>query len=258
MRFSQLHTKVSKSESAVLEVNGEQEPTLRFGGTVTFESEVVPYPPSPESLHLFFDSEVNRNLLLAGSGKTLISSHESTPDLMVRWKEEARKAGAAEPNERDRMIRAVTPGIKFPGLTIKSVAILGTKIVQSDASPYPSYQCIMVGDTTEPEGLPPLVWVYNKLTGGQQGIDTTKTQSARSFNSFCVKHNTENLDEFFFESEVMLQVDLNFPPVLLKLIPGDKAIAEEKGTAAIMKTLNDDIPSGIANFREAYIKSLSM
>jgi hypothetical protein len=102
------------------------------------------------------------------------------------------------------------------------------------------------------------VWVYNKLTGGQKGIDMTKTQSARSFNSFSVKHNTENCDEFFFESEVMLQVDLNFPPVLLKLIPGDKAIAEKKGTAAIMKSLDDDVPSGIANFREAYIKSLSM
>lgn len=198
----------------------------------------------------FFQEEESRNYLVSSGGQQHVEATTTTVDLMDRWKVEASKMAAEEPTSEDVILRVKTGGINFPGLKIVSTALIGSKLLKpSDASMYPEYQFTLITDERIAEGAPPIVWIYNQLTGAGKKDDASKESTAHSLSRVTV---VDTGNELKFSISSILEIDVNFPSLLLRILPISKAKAEEQGSAAVLKTLSKGIEASIMGFRDKY------
>ena len=178
------------------------------------------------------------------------SEIEPTPEQLDDWKRRCKSLGAiGEPNAKDPVLTVVSPGIQFPGLKVESNALIGAKYNENGSNGFPFYEFVLLDTKQIVSGLPPAVWIFNKLTGGNKNsgdFDSLTTVSAR-----------ENKDKgtIVFATDSLLSIGVTFPKLLLKILPGDKATIEERGGKAVLKTLDRDITKSIQAFEKAYLKS---
>lgn len=242
------------ADVAVLSDKDTKESTtsLQFVGSFTHKSEPAPLPGNGKYINDFFSQKEKSRVLLEGSGGNLVAPIENpTSVIRQRWEKEAKFMGSAPPSSDDNMYMVTTTGVKFPGIKMNSIATIGTKLILS--GDYPEYQATMAMDETKPEGLRPLVWIVNKLTGASKE-KSAEDQTTHAFTRVSAEVSN---GEVIFKAESNLMVDLKFPSFLLKILPVSKEKAEEQGSEALLKALEKDVVPAINNFREEYIKYLS-
>mmetsp|Transcript_9911 Transcript_9911/g.12600 ORF Transcript_9911/g.12600 Transcript_9911/m.12600 type:complete len:280 (-) Transcript_9911:187-1026(-) len=225
--------------------------SLQFVGSFTHQSEPAPLPDNGKDINDFFNQKEKRRVLLEGSGEHLVTPIEKpTPEIRQRWKKEAKIMGSTPPSSDDNMYLVTIKGVNFPGIKMNTIATIGTKVMLN--SDFPEYQATMAMSDTKPEGLRPLVWVVNKLTGAS----TEMLYEDQTTHSFTRVRAEVNNGEVIFKAESNLVVDLKFPSFLLKILPASKEKVEEQGSEALQKALEKDVVPMINNFREEYIKYL--
>jgi len=230
------------------EIETKTAPTLLFSSDMILEVDPVP-KISPDKVVEFFKIGENRNTAVSGGGKNPVETIEMTPELMAQWKKLAKENGGEEPESTDVFLSVTTGGINFPGLKLKSQALIGSKLVLE--STYPEFQFTLLGSENTAEGLPPVVWIYNKLTGaGQEGGESS--QETSSFTRVVVMPNG-NDKELIIKADCSLSVGVNFPKILMKILPVSKEKAEEQGSEAISKTIQKDLTASMELFREKFI-----
>eukprot|EP00978_Attheya_sp_CCMP212_P011395 scaffold28114_cov53-Attheya_sp.AAC.4 len=201
------------------------------------------------------------------------------PELWDRWRVEARRAGTVPPNpDIDELIVVNSSGIPFPlGVTIFVESIVGFKLLlptipresgstpysspssaeyddDNDTQNYPEYQFTLVKDTVRAEGPRALVWVHDKLTGA--GKDKPE-QITHSFSSLKVmKQQSESSSQVMFTSESRIEINVQFPSMLLRLLPMSREKCNYQGSEAIQKTFEDRGKPSLDNFVQAYVKWL--
>jgi len=205
---------------------------------------------SSEKMTSFFESKELRNMLVTAGGKRPCEELPATEDILEQWKEACETVGAQVPGESDCALSVKTGGIDFPGLHLVSKANIGAKFIQE---PSPRYEFVLIGDEQSVKGLPPVVWVYNKLTGS--GDDGEKSESSTSTSSLTTIAYDETEDgKTIIKSNASLSVAVNFPSILLKILPTNKEKAEETGGKALCKTLEKDVVASLEAVEKAYMK----
>ncbi|GFH51172.1 hypothetical protein CTEN210_07648 [Chaetoceros tenuissimus] len=263
---SQTHVKArgqTRSTSSQLYAQSSEKATttLHFKGNKVFKTD--PIPLKADSIETLFVSNLNgiRKLLLSGSGnnKAEILSGEESNKLMNEWKKQTLKVGASTPDaenhpELDVICRVNTSGINFVGLEVKSDALIGTKLVLNENSS-PEIQLVFIKDSQYAEGPKILVWIFNKLTGkDDKKAKTEKEQMVTSFSKFYATSSNEG-EEISLVIETSLDIAVQFPKFLLKILPVSKEKAEEQGSNSILKTLDKDTGASLKRIEE-YFRTL--
>jgi hypothetical protein len=104
-----------------------------------------------------------------------------------------------------------------------TVATIGVNIFVCKKG-LPSYQFVLIRDSTYAEGNRIFVWFFNKVAGKDK--DKEKEATTQSLN---VIRTLARNDEIAFEASANLRVQVKFPSVLMKVIPGGKEKAEQTG-----------------------------
>eukprot|EP00529_Nitzschia_sp_RCC80_P001796 CAMPEP_0113486522 /NCGR_PEP_ID=MMETSP0014_2-20120614/25040_1 /TAXON_ID=2857 /ORGANISM="Nitzschia sp." /LENGTH=374 /DNA_ID=CAMNT_0000380197 /DNA_START=264 /DNA_END=1388 /DNA_ORIENTATION=- /assembly_acc=CAM_ASM_000159 len=259
------------SDSSIDKDNGtkkqpkeEQTTSLTFRGEVSFDSKELPlHPEKPEMfLSRFFKTPESRNLLVTGGGERPCTELELTPELFDDWTTKCEALGASPPTQDDSVISITTPGLSFPGLKVRNTAMVGSKFV--DTAKPPRHEFVLLSNESEASGLPPVVWLYNKLTGHSKGGSTaaamegdgiTPNKSSTNISSLSTVTYQKKNDRVVFTTNASLSIGMKFPKLLMKAL-GDKSKAEQVGAKSIRKTLDKDVVQSMTAFEKAYLSFL--
>lgn len=222
--------------------------TLTLDGDALVSTDPLPFV-SDEFLASFLQDTSNRNLLASAGGERPIKEIQLTADLLKTWRNACEDLGAQIPDETDSVIKVRTSGINFPGLKLESTAVIGIKEDSSNENQV--YEFVLVGDENKVKGFPPVVWIFNKLTGSEgSGKADGNNQSASSLTTLAYKKISES--EVCFTTTSRLVVKVKFPAFLLKILPTNKEKAEESGAKSITKVLEKDVNLAVKAFEKAY------
>ena len=246
--FSTIPGQKGSSRSTVLFAS-PGETTLELKGVVEVSSNPLPSLPA-DKMASFFESKEVRNMLVTAGGKRPCEELSAAGAILEEWKEACSVVGAQLPDESDSPLSVKTGGIDFPGLHLTSKAKIGAKLVQE---PSPRYEFVLIGDEQTVTGLPPVTWVYNKLTGA--GKDGEKSGNNSSTSSLTTISYDETADgKTVIKSNASLSIEVKFPSILLKIMPTNKEKAEETGGNALCKTLEKDVQASMEAVEKAYLK----
>lgn len=250
-----------RQSTIVLAASSEISDTQTSKGTTKLELkggvEVISSPlqrlPS-DKMASFFKSIEIRNLLITAGGKRSCEELSASEEVLEEWTAACGVVGAQPPDESDRPISVKTGGIDFPGLHLVSTAKIGSKLVQEGRL---RYEFVLIGDEQTVTGLPPVVWIYNKLTGS--GNDGEKGSGNSSVSSLTTISYAETEDgKTIITSKASLSINVNFPSILLQILPTNKAKAEETGGKALRRTLKKDVTASMEAVEKAYKKCLDL
>ncbi len=243
---------------------------LNFKGKESFTSDPVPLK-SNSALHSFFERNDLLVMLLAGTGNadeppTVLSKAESI-SFQEQWTAQARIVGAKDPDPEngDLVCRVLTGEIKFPGLNVKSEAIIGTKLIKgSEDTDGPIYELVFITDQRKAKGPKLLVWIFNKLTGQNDSNDedgkendeeepAARVSSLSKFYPKILKDDDSGKEPLVvFNIDSSLEIAIKFPSMLLKILPVSKEKAEEQGSASVAKTLAKDTGAALKTIVDSY------
>jgi hypothetical protein len=224
--------------------------TLVFRADYVYESDTAPLV-SPERMLNFFRDAKNRDCLCTAGGQKEAQTIDTTDELLEKWKDRASTLGAVEPDSSDVIINVQTGRIHFPGLTVDTTSVIGSKlIVPAESSSFPNYEFILIQDKRKVDGLRPIVWTFNRLMAlsKKEGRDTTPLSLTRVF-----ALPSEDGKDVTFKTETFLEVRVSFPAFLLKILPTSKEKTEAQGGEAVKKVLKKDIKVAVDKFRESWV-----
>lgn len=207
-------------------------------------------------MHDFFALPNTPPLILRGSKNNQVIELENVDaELFERYKNSCAMLNASFPTAGDRIYEVTTSAVKFPGLRVMSLVTIGVKIIAG--ADFPSYEMVLIRDSTYAEGNRLFVWFFNKITGKEKsnadGSSTvTGDQTTFSLNRFGVVSKENGM--ISFEANANLIVRVRFPSFLMKAIPGaTKEKFEKTGGASLQKALEDDLPAALEGFRQEYV-----
>jgi hypothetical protein len=231
----------------------QEETSLILKGAITTHSESLAVV-SKDQLTKFFRNPLHRNLLVSGGGERPVQEVEITEDLLENWKAQCLSHGVDPPDCNDSILSVVSRGIEFPGLRVKSTANVGVKFVENETAP--RHEFVLLGTKEKASGLPPVVWIYNKLTGADKKDGEGDNSNAKSLSTVTYEATSDG--KIKFRTKAFLQIGITFPKVLLKILPGDKATIEEKASSSIEKTLKKDVVQSMKAYEQAYSKEMQL
>jgi hypothetical protein len=232
--------------------------TLSFEGETSIASKPAAFVEG-KSLHDFFTLPHTALLILRGSKNNQINELENVDAaLFERYKQSCAMLNASSPTADDRIFNVTTSAVRFPGLRVLSLVTIGVKIITN--TNFPSYEMVLIHDSTYAEGNRLFVWFFNKISGKDKGDTngssiTKNDQTTFSLNRFGVIPKENSM--ISFEAKANLVVRIRFPSFLMKAIPGaSKEKFEKTGCEALEKALEDDLPPALEGFRQEYVRWL--
>jgi len=243
-----------QAESTAAADGATDEASLTLRADYVGKSKPAPVTSQEALVDFFRDPKHSACLISAGNTR---ESHAVavTDELLQRWKNRASSLGAKEPEASDTIISVRTGGIRFPGVTVESTSLIGSKLLlPTKETEYPSYEFVLIQDQREATGLRPIVWVYNQLTGA--GNKERENDAAPMSLSRVTPCPTSDGESVTFQIDSFLEIKVKFPAVLIKILPVSKEKAEAQGAEAVTKVLKKDIDVSIAKFRDIYAESL--
>lgn len=235
------------------EEKGGEKTELVFSASVEKYSDPLPPDTTIADITEYLKNPVNRNALLSSGGSRAVEEIAISPELESLWREACEKEYGREmlPKEGD-CILATDSVTKFPGLTmvnkVYNVARFGTK----EASGMPNYTFLLVGEELSVSGLPPVVWIFNKLTGSEKKKESLQSNGVCA-SSITVVKDTDGQLVFSFIADIKIKI--NFPAVLLKILPTSKEKAEQTGSTSVRKAVERDVEVGVSGALETFLKS---
>jgi len=222
--------------------------TLNLGATIGSESSPLSIKGGDESLINSFLKDHWNLLISAGGTRPWETMDVVTEDLRQQFQEQC-KLLEVTPSSDFSVVSVKTGGISFPGLTLTSKAKIAVQEVAADDT-NTRYEFVYLSDEKEIKGLPPVVWIFQKLTGGDDGGSTGQ----KSLTSVTYQISDETV---VFKTETCLEILVTFPSILMKILPTSKEKAEEQGGSAIAKAIDKDVQTSMKALEEAYNKNIS-
>mmetsp|Transcript_9499 Transcript_9499/g.14669 ORF Transcript_9499/g.14669 Transcript_9499/m.14669 type:complete len:275 (-) Transcript_9499:523-1347(-) len=222
--------------------------TLTLGASVNTESSSLPY--KAENINAFLQD--NWGLLISAGGKRPWEPiTEVTDELRQQWIQQCEILGIT-PATDFTLVSVTTGGISFPGLTLTSLAKIGVQQKNKEDDTDITYEFGLLGDTREVKGLPPVVWIYKKLTGDDDDKSDSGGGNTGQKSLTSVTYRINDDDTVTFRTETFLEIAVSFPSLLMKILPTSKEKAEKQGRNAIQKVLDKDVSAAMDAFEEAY------
>lgn len=243
-----------------------------------------------ESVRKFFENDNNALYLLVGSGNMESHINKETPvrRYVSEWKRETSYfksdrivCPTIHENPRLLELRTETPFLVF---TICAMALLGKHLVRrQDSSPntaellLPEIQLVLLQEDFEAtDGPPPLIWVFNQLTGkgkhppapfatsvksdvGRHSVHSylkVYPVIQRSSQKASDKHYDSTKDLVTFHAICKAEIIIAFPSILLHILPVAKEVIERQGQNALKKSMERDLIPGMNNFARQFRKTI--
>jgi len=239
----------------------------------------VPLPPGGKDLVDFFRTDAYLQLPI-GTRNRVTLAKDVTPDLLAKWREEAERMGAALPEDDGNSDKVLELSVTTPFLVfdIHNVAKIGVKLLPNPQGKgsgnqivCPEFQFTLLEEKFWADGPPPLVWIFNQLTGidrpgrstasggGGGGGDDEREGRYGHPNHALYRVRAVVSDDgtrLAFGSRMETELNIRFPAELLRIIPVDKRIIEERGSRSLRESMERDVPPGVDAFRESYLEWL--
>lgn len=233
--------------------------TLVFRGDYVSTTENLPEGTTKHEIAAFLAKPANRNIFMSAGGTRTTTTLEMTPQFKGFWENVcAHFESNALPNDNDTLV-AVETEVKFPGMKLVTTAVSGIKEIYNDDK-HPTLkglEMLLVAEKAEAKGAGPVVWLFNKLTGYDKrevGAFYPPTQTkARS-----IVASQELPDSSLALSfKLNMKVTLEFPAVLVKILPSSKDKMQEQGSASILKAVSKDIETAMQAAYDKFTKERS-
>jgi hypothetical protein len=258
----------NRFQSSLHAVTGEDNTSgLRFKASTTYRSKEVTLPDSSEQideLRKFFSiDETNFHLLAKGTRNTVQEARENDiQPCLSSWTKEAIRMGADKLTPKDKVLSlsVTTPFLVF---VLKVTAMIGVKLLwhsfdtngnhENDQKNIvlPEYQFTLLSQTFTADGPPPLVFIFNQLTGINKTVKGTYKQPNHAL--FTVKAEpSSDHKRLSFVSRMTAELNIRFPEILLKLLPVAKERIEKEGSASLKRSMERDVPPGVDEFRNVF------
>ena len=261
---------------------------LNFAASYTYTTSPVLFHSYNETdndsptLHTFFRNNKYRNILLIGSNNLRVQKPttllQSKPRALFDscWKKEAnhfKSYGIDQSSARHVDLLELLIKTPFLVFTIKASTLVGViltkdgekeEIFVENKKHSPEYQFLLLAEDFQADGPPPLVWIFNQLTGrGSKKKLEPKlpndphlihtylrvwASDAKSYSGYI------NTDRIVFKACCRTEINIKFPAILLNILPVPKEVIEKQGNKVLMFSMERDIVPGVNEFRQAYIK----
>ena len=225
--------------------------SLNFRGDLTISSDPLPKGTTKADVASFMSKIETRNLLLSSAGTRPVEEVSASSELKELWLQCCNEEyGAEHKPEPDDCILACDTIIQFPGLKMINRVYNGVKCATDADSGIPSYSFFLIGENRTVSGLPPVVFLFNKLTGAAKKGDSLKpTAVAKS--TCSVKENQDG--DMFFNFDASIHIKVKFPALLLKLLPASKEKVEDQGSASLAKTIRKEIDGSTKSLYSSFM-----
>jgi hypothetical protein len=213
--------------------------TLIFSADFDLKTEMFPSNDEDELIEFFRSTDL-RNHFLSGGGRAEIEVIDWTTQLVNMWEEASERLYGIESlpikENGDTIISSIST-TNFPGVQLTTTVFMGTKLLQ-DSDGFPYYRCILIADKRQLSGLPPAVWLFNKLTGSTPDIEYNPVSGGVDSEISLIR---EMNGEYVLSYVGSVKVTTEFPKGLIKILPTSKESMEQQGSMSIRKAVEKDI-----------------
>jgi len=260
---------------------------LRFVASYTYTSSPVYLHRhnntlASHTLHDFFKSDEHRNCLLIGSNNMKVRKPltllKTQPKQMFDWcfhKESMhfKSYGIEEYKNQNTDILELLIKTPFLVFAINASALIGIILTKDGEREElfvetkihsPEYQFLLLAEDFEADGPPPLVWIFNQLTGrgNKKSLQPELPNDPHTIHTYLRVWASDaksykgdiKADRIVFKASCRAEININFPSILLQILPVPKEIIEKQGNKALLQSMERDIVPGVNEFREAFIR----
>lgn len=265
-------------------VTSKRKASLLFSGEVNTVSEPLPPDTTSDELTAFLLRHESRNVFAAGGGATdSVRELEITPAWRSMWKKACHSwyGSIHLPSQGDTLLSCDTYSY-FPGLEVCTTVISGIKLLprqhqhtrghaRQQHNNLPSYCFLVIGQKQSAKGLPPVVWIFKQLMGikkedddGDKASSSSSASSNRDVSSLSswepmgpvkstvsVQRRKED-GRWCFRLDSDIKIKVEFPAMLLKILPTSKAKVEAQGSTSITKTVSKASRLGVEAAYQAF------
>lgn len=207
---------------------------------------------SVEDVKAFVHSPDFPRLVLCGDDEDRVASEEATPALLDMWTRTCEETYGLEylPADGDRILTATT-SINFPGLKLFTTTCSGVKVKEGDDG-FLEHNFVLFAEKRDPQGLAPVVWIFNQLTGASKRDDN---QYSFADGRAKTRVSVVEIDgEYCLEFDCSFVISVNFPKTLMRILPSSKEKMEEQGSVAIAKTVKAEVTKSAKTTEEAFTR----
>jgi len=225
----------------------------KFVATKDITTDPVSVPNEPRFLQDFFMIKDHRDLLFPYEFSLVDSGDPSDEDasrVSTLGKHQLPSLPESSTLVDTNVLEFVSAGLNFPGIKVTSIMKMSSQLFLSGAEKMPEYRFILLESTTKAEGPRPLVWLFNKLTKAENNQE----QSTFSYTRISGEIRGGKL---VFHANARLEVRINIPRVMLKLLPVKLETFEEQGSKSLEGAMKD-LERSINRFKDAYIQWISL
>jgi len=242
---------------------------VKFAGYKSLKTSPLPLPTNRTPDEFFLERK-HRNYLFSGGDSVEVIAMP-TKTLFDIWAKESKASGGhviGENVDCDMTceIVRVKSKIKFPGLQLVATNVIGCKLTFSPpvkigetVAALPEYQFTLIDSSLSASGLPPAVWLFNKLTGcGEEcDVEGEKERMTSAFTRIRMEPDYEgNGDKVLLITDSHLEVRMKVPFILLSLLPFSIDSIEKQGSSIMQKNIEKNFFPGLVKFWDAYEKWL--
>lgn len=235
-----------------------QSATTSLPAALTFLAETqdstgpLPYS-SKERVAAFMESPDTRNLFFSAGGKRGIAILDRNEKLDSFWMECCTLfyGDKAHPSDEDSLLACVVE-MRFPGMALQNKLVNGMKTTQVDG--LTQHEGFLVAENREASGPAPIVWIYNKLTGASK-VEKGTMHIPTTFADAKVSASIDEDDQTFeIKLRTRVQVNVEFPNALLKILPLSKEKMEEEGSKSVLQSVAKDMPGTFEVVKDAFME----
>ena len=254
-------SKTSSEQSDNVKYTPTKHSGLQFKASMVYQSDQVPFEHCKEVTRFFDTTEPHFHLLAKGTRNIVEEIDKCTvTSYLSHWRAEALHTKARNPTSSDKLL-SVSVNTLFLVFVLRVKAIIGVKLLWhlydvpntgNESILLPEYQFSLLDQKFTADGPPPLVFIFNQLTGIDKTIKGTYTQPNHALYTVITKPSRD-FKSISFDSRLTAELNIRFPEILLKLLPVPKEKIEKEGSISLKRNMERDVPSGVDLFTNAYI-----
>lgn len=220
--------------------------TLVFEGDYGATTDALPADTTETDAARFLDALGNRDIFLSAGGTRHVEEVHMTERFKGYWRDVCRAfRSSVEPADDDALV-AVTTEVRFPGLRLVTSSVSGIKEIRDpETDLLKAFEVFLIAEKSEPQGAPPVVWIYNRLTGNDEKESGVFQPPKQARAKSVIGYTRLDDDSLVLSFQLDMQVVIEFPAVLLKILPTSKEKAEAQGSASVLKAVSRDIDSAL-------------
>jgi hypothetical protein len=222
---------------------------LHFHGMYSQDSDSFP-ANRKQDLVDFLRERQNVFSLFNMNGKREAVMEDLTEETVSMWNKvcDEKFSDSDRPTPADCAFVSKTE-IAFPGLKLKTRSLNGLKI--KEVNGMPEVRGYLLGEQQDLEGLSPVKWIFNKITGYD-----LRPKGVFSKTDARVKHHATICDvdggKVCFRYEIEFDILLDLPSSVLKVMPMSREKMEHQGGTSILKTVKEDVNEAVKSLIDTF------